>query len=157
VAHLLSIKGREPEKTLSLIVKNQRMAKYYVELEGQAKQLAKKYWPGPLTLVLPLKSEPANELSSHCIKDGQVAMRASSSYVASQLVHFLGFPIVATSANRAGQPDCYSVEQIKEQYQGHKPADYIIDAGERPQALPSTVARVINGQVEVLRQGEIKL
>ncbi len=171
VERLMKIKGRGT-KTLPLIVGDLKMAQRLVEFSESALRLAKRYWPGPLTMVLSVRSDfSANLLASsqtgtsslrstlspHCVEDGQVAIRISSHPVARKLSQRLDGPIVATSANRSDQPDCYSVEQIKEQYQGYQEPDYFIDVGELLQAAPSTVIKLDRDQIKVLRQGEIKL
>ncbi|MFH1142341.1 MAG: L-threonylcarbamoyladenylate synthase, partial [Candidatus Uhrbacteria bacterium] len=110
VDRLMKIKGRG-SKTLSVIVSSLAMAKQYVRVEGLAWKLARQFWPGPLTIVLPILGKDARKgvnrndiltdvFPKHCIKDNQIAIRVSAHPIARELSKQLGRPITATSANR---------------------------------------------------------
>ncbi len=160
VERLIKIKGRG-SKTLPVIASSLVMVKQYAQIEGLALRLARKFWPGPLTLVLKKeknKKIKKEKLTPHCVKNGQVAIRVSSSQVARELSRRLGKPIVATSANRSRQPDCYSVRAVRRQYTGSKlQPDFMLDVGALPKRKPSTLIRVTDNNIEVLRKGSIKI
>ena len=157
VEKIFAMKGREAGKTPPLIVASAKMAGEYMELSPALLVLAKKHWPGPLTIV----GKVRKGLASNVVRsDGTVAMRVSSLASARALSRGLGAPIVATSANRAGEPTCYSVEafdrQMKEAGVVLAP-DVILDVGRLAEVPPSTIITEKNGKIVVLRQGAISV
>jgi L-threonylcarbamoyladenylate synthase len=119
-------------------------------------QLSAAYWPGPLTLVLP--AQRGMGLSTLVIPQGEVAVRFTSSPIAAKLARQHGFPIVSTSANQAGQPECRSVRAIERAFpaDGLTP-DLIINGGALPRRKPSTIVRICpDGSLETLRQGAVR-
>ncbi|MFH1142619.1 MAG: Sua5/YciO/YrdC/YwlC family protein, partial [Candidatus Uhrbacteria bacterium] len=94
----------------------------------------------------------------HCIKDNQIAIRVSAHPIARELSKQLGRPITATSANRSGQPDCYSVRAVRSQYKNQKlQPDYFLDVGALPKRKPSTLIQIKDNKIKVLRPGSICL
>jgi L-threonylcarbamoyladenylate synthase len=151
VKRIYQVKCRDFNKPLSIIVADLHMAKQYAEFSPIALQLAKQHWPGPLTLVLPSKVLLLD-------KDNFIALRVSSNPIATIISRMLNKPIVATSANVSGQKDCYSVKEVFVQFEGRQnQPDFIIDGGELERRLPSTVVKIVEGDVEVVREGEIKV
>jgi L-threonylcarbamoyladenylate synthase len=152
VKRVLEIKGREAWKTPPLIVADMKMAETYADFTPRMKKLAKKFWPGALTLVLP----STQRLSSFVIRDSTIAVRVSSNKIARALSSGLGAPITATSANFSGEKECYRVEDVRAQFasQAAQP-DFYFDVGELQKILPSTIVRETNGALEILRQGAI--
>ncbi len=128
---------------------------YGLEFPKPMKELAEKYWPGPLTMVCKLTGETS--LSSSCFTDGERAFRRSSHPIANALVDGLGTPLLSTSANISGEPELYSAQAIFDRFiiEELQP-DLIFDAGTLPQHPPSTLI-VWNDEkgIVVLRQGEI--
>lgn len=156
VRRVMQVKGRDAGKTAPLIVASRAMAARYAVLSPALRALAKQHWPGPLTIVAPAR--PDSGLASDIIRaDGTIAVRVSSHPTARALSRALGGPILATSANRAGQPTCYSVQAIKRQFAGRKVLpDLFLDAGTLPKRLPSTIITEREGNIEVLRAGSIR-
>ena len=165
VEKIFEIKGREPSKTLPLIAGSVAMVKEWVELSGRAEELAEKHWPGPLTLVLPakkqeqtLKQVQGDGLARSVVKDGWVAIRVPDSKIAQELSKALGAPLVSTSANRAGELNCYSVDAVKESLgDAFKAVDCVINEGQLPEKEVSTIAKVWDNEVTVIRKGAIEL
>jgi len=153
VERIFPMKGREVNKPLLLVAGSWEQVEQVAHLSGAAKRLAKKYWPGPLTLVLPVRLEAG--LASGIAPQGEVAVRFSSSRIVQKLVWAFGSAIVATSANRSGQPDSRSADDVRAY---GLDVDYIIDGGRLDESLPSTVARIKgDGAVEIIRRGVVKL
>lgn len=147
VKRIYQIKGRDFKKPMSWIVANTKMAKRYVKFSAKALNLAQKYWPGPLTLVLPSKK------SSRLI-----ALRASSHPIAQKIVKKLNQPIISTSANLSGGSNCYSVKEVISQFKNQKfQPDFVIDGGDLPPCPPTTIALAIKGKIKILRQGGLFL
>ena len=151
VERIYQIKGRDFNKPVSWLVADREMARQYVVFSPKALEIAQKFWPGPLTLVLPVKTS-----ISLAVKERTIALRVSSHPIAQSIVKKLNQPIVATSANLSGFSDCYSIEAVISQLKGrqHQP-DFIIDGGCLPKRASTTVVRVVGDRVEVLRQGGI--
>ncbi len=150
------IKGREPGKTPPLVVANLAMAEAYVVIPDVIRPLAKKHWPGPLTVV----GKVGRALASGAVRaDGTVAVRVSSHPVARALAAGLGRPVTATSANVSGLSTCYSVRTFLRQVRaaGHREPDFIIDVGPIPHRKPSTIVTAKKGRVVVVREGSVKI
>jgi len=152
---LYKIKGRSFNQPVHIVVPSLAFAAKAGEWSGPAKKLAKAFWPGPLSLVLPLKAKDRylKKLGSNT---GTVGLRYPKHKLANDLARSLGRPITATSANRLGQPDSYSLADIMENFAGakHKP-DIIINAGRLPKRKPSTLVKVQAEEIKILRPGPI--
>jgi len=156
VARIFRIKGRAKTKSLPLVAASVAQVRRIAMLSAGARWLASRRWPGPLTLVLPIRQM---RLAKGIALRGEVAVRVSSSPFVRAVCQAYGFPIVATSANRSGESDCRSGRSVAQAFQSkkHQP-DLVIDLGALPRRKPSTVARVReDGSIEVLRQGSIRL
>ncbi len=152
VERVMAIKGREEWKTPSLIVADRAMAQRYCELTPLLADLADRFWPGALTIV----ARVTQGLSSLVIRDSTIALRVSSGPIARDLSNGLGVPIVATSANRAGEKECYRIEDVRGQFVSQLlQPDFYLDVGSLTPRPPSTVVREVGGSIEVLRQGEL--
>jgi len=157
VERLAKIKGRGT-KVMSTIVADMSMALRFVKMSSVAKKLAKWLWPGPLTMVLPVKALAMDRLSPRCLKDGLMAVRVSSHELARLLSKELKRPIVATSANLAGKTDCYSVRSVKQQYKTRRlQPDMYLDVGVLPRRKPSTIIKISGQEIETLRAGSVKI
>jgi len=154
VKRLFQIKQRQQEKTVLVLMSDVSMAKEYVVWTPKLEELALKYWPGPLTVV---SEALVDGLPQGIIgDDGTLAFRVTSHPLAHDIVELLQKPFVSTSANIARMESPYDIESILQMYSNEelKP-DIVIDAGNLPQRNPSTIVRVLNGNVQVLRQGEL--
>jgi L-threonylcarbamoyladenylate synthase len=151
VKKLYEMKQMEREKPVSLLVKDLEMAQRYGVFSQEALELARKYWPGPLTLVL-----PRTALLPEWINPGvaTVGMRVSSHPSVQGILADLNEPITTTSANVHGQKEAYSVEEALSQ--GLKP-DAVIDEGVLPLNPPSTLVAVEPDGLRILRQGALKI
>ena len=114
-----------------------------------------KYWPGPLTFVLPVKIKLDK---SSLNEKGELAIRVSSNQTATRLSKLLGRPITATSANISGKGNCFSPSSIKRQF-GNKRLKNImlLSTGRLTRKKMSTVVRVRGDGAQVIRQGEINV
>ncbi|MBI4090469.1 MAG: threonylcarbamoyl-AMP synthase [Candidatus Komeilibacteria bacterium] len=146
------IKYRTTTKPLPVIVPDFRYAATLVEFSPEAARLAERYWPGPLTLVLPFKYRQA--WPHH--PDDHLALRVSSHAIAANLSKVFGHPLIATSANRSGSDPCYTIEEVVEQMQQSRlQPDLVIDAGALQEVPVSTIVRVDGSVCTVLRRGSI--
>jgi L-threonylcarbamoyladenylate synthase len=147
---LYRVKGMERNKPLSVLVDSLEMALEYGEFSLKALELAKKYWPGPLAIVVPRKNLP----EFFNIEDEFVSFRCSSEGFSSDMVKMFGRPVTTTSANRAGMPQLYEVNEAAfgEFFEG---LDLVVDGGKIQENKPSTIVKIVGENLEVLRQGDL--
>jgi len=154
VQEIYRLKGRDRSKPLLLVASSLDQVKRVARIDGQVLRMAKKYWPGPLTLILPLKKPSV--LVPGIAAHGEVAIRVSSSPIVQMLTRTFGFPIVSTSANKSGQPEARSARSIREIF-GAK-IHFLLDGGALPKRKLSTVARVKpDGSIEIVRAGAVNV
>src|SRR3989344_8818505 len=150
---IFQIKGRPKNKIFPGVVPDEHLVRSLVHFPAKAQQLARQYWPGPLTLVLPLKHK---KLQHAAFKSRTLALRLSSHPVAQNLCRLAARPLIVTSANVSGKPAVYAIKHFLAQMRGRKfLPDLVIDAGVLPEVFPSTIVQLSHKQLKVLRQGPI--
>lgn len=112
-----------------------------------ARRLAERYWPGPLTLVLPGVPRGLEPIA----RDGWTGVRLPAHRATASLLASLPFPVTMTSANRATEAPAANVDAIPAELRDA--LDLILDAGPARLAEPSSVLRVGRGKFELLRSG----
>ncbi len=153
IKRLYEVKQRPLNKPISLLVSNMEMvnliAKDITEVEYK---IMKKFFPGPLTIILKKKEIVPNILTA-----GQdtVGVRMPSGEIARKLVEYANVPIATPSANISGEPSGTNLQEIKKHFEGK--VDYFIDGGNSELGLASTIVQVIDGKPQILRQGSITL
>ncbi len=106
VGKVFQAKGREPARSLPLLVSDILMAEELTsEVTTRFHLLARRFWPGPLTIIVPAASRVPLRVTGNT---GRLALRHSKSVVAARLLEALGQPLIATSANMSGSPTCRS-------------------------------------------------
>lgn len=155
VRKLFRLKGRSFKKPVHVVVPSVAAGKRLVRWNAAAETLVRNFWPGAVTLVLPLRTTDAS-IHKLAAKSGFLGLRMPASDIALGLSKQLRLPITATSSNISGMPDCYSAAEVIEQFinQKNKP-DIIIDIGPLPRRKPSTVIKIADGIWEILRQGPV--
>ena len=155
VWRIYKIKGREFNKPLPAIVCDQTMAEQYAVFSPRARQLAERYWPGPLTLVLPVAGESGLALPP---RQETIALRVSSCSAARDLSCAMRAPLAATSANRSGDGPAYSADAVEEMFSGTSDApDIMLDNGALPPTPPSTIVQIIGQEMRILRRGPVSI
>lgn len=155
VQKIFTIKGREIGKPLLVIVSELAQIKPYIVWDERLEIINKKYWPGPLTVVVEAKT-PSTLADGVLSTAGLVAFRVTSHPIAHSLVAALGKPLVSTSANLAGDPPLYSAAEIVATFGAKKDQpDILIDAGKLPKNLPSTIITLVPDGIEIVRQGTL--
>ncbi len=117
-----------------------------------AEKLAEKFWPGPLTLLLPAKPDISEFITA---KTGKIAVRIPGESFALDLARSLGFPITATSANISGMPPADNADDVI-RYFGDA-LDLIIDCGKTPGGKPSTIVDASGEKIRFLRAGAVSI
>lgn len=153
VKRIFEAKGRPQDNPL--IVHISEFSEIYdlvSEVPEIAKKLAEKFWPGPLTMILP-KSEKV----PFCVTAGlsSVAVRCPSHLVARNLIKYCGLPIAAPSANISGKPSPTKAEHVFSDLNGKIPL--VIDGGESEEGVESTVISLCGETPKLLRPGNVTL
>lgn len=147
------IKGREENKPFSILVDSFEMAEKYGEFSELARKIARKYWPGPLSIVVPRKASLPEFLNEN---EKFISIRLSSHEFSSEMVSKFGGPVITTSANVSGTPPLYSVDLSQFGKKSDK-IDLIIDGGDLEVNKPSTIVKVDGDKLTILREGDIKI
>ncbi len=156
VGRLFTLKGREDSKSVSWLVRDIEDVRRFAYVGEVAAKIAARFLPGPLTLVLPVKSELPNELVG---PERTVGFRISSDGMAQAIIEaFMSeydAPLTCTSANVSGMPTLPTVGEILQQFGDQSNLiDEVHDDGVR-KGLASTVVKVVDGEVIMLREGAI--
>jgi L-threonylcarbamoyladenylate synthase len=148
---LFALKVRQLDSPVALIAADTAMAFSIArEVPPAARALAEKFWPGPLTLVLPAHPGiPAGLIGP----DGGVGVRVSPHPLCRALTSALGRPLTATSANRSGEPPARSIDEART-YFGRRVAVYL-DGGAATAISASTVVGFDGTRVRIIRKGAI--
>ena len=112
--------------------------------------LAKKFWPGPLTMVVPASRQIPLKITANT---GRVGIRWPRSPLAEALITALGRPVTGTSANLSEHPACATAGEVEQQIGGSLPL--ILDGGSTAGGQPSTVVDLRGDNVRILRPGGI--
>lgn len=144
------LKGREGHKPIALIAASPGQVRRFFHFPTPAARLARRFWPGPLTIVL----RPKRALGRSGLARVGIGVRVPANAAARRIARLLGRPITATSANRSGGPTPYSPQAVLRQFRAGQP-DVILDGGRLRKSEVSTVVRLRNGRVETLRPGAI--
>ncbi len=149
VALVRRLKGRDAAHAISVLVADLAHAERLCgALPPLARRLAAGFWPGPLTLVVPIAVPSLAGVASPL----GVGLRCSSHPTALALVRATGCPILSTSCNRSGEPPCLRAEQVEQSFG----RELLVAGGEEAGGeAPSTVVAVAEGRLEVLREGAL--
>ena len=152
VDKVFQLKGRDPRNPIPVLVADQEMLHTLVaKVPTAAWKLMDRYWPGPLTLVLPGRKDIPKALCNHT---GGVGVRISSQPIATSLVNGLGRPLTATSANPSGKEPARTLQEAKN-YFAHR-VDVFVDGGTLTSKTGSTVVEVMEDSIKIIREGEIE-
>jgi len=149
VRQLYLVKGRTHEKAIPVLVANLEQFVDVVDWTTlAAMRLVEKFWPGPLTIVLEQASGLARSISVH----GTVGVRIPDHPLAQELILEAG-PLAVTSANRSGDPEACTAEEIEAKMGSQ--VHLIVDGGRTPGGQPSTVVDCMQDPPKILRAGPI--
>ena len=147
---LARAKLRPAGKPLPLIAADLAQVEEVALLEGRAARLAARFWPGPLTLILPARPGLPNEVTAGT---GTVGIRVPGNALACALARAAGGPLVSTSANPSGGPPPVHVAELSPALRAA--VDHVLDGGPAPGGLPSTVVAVEGEAVRLVRAGAV--
>lgn len=153
IKKIYQIKKRYAKLPLPVIVGSLEQAKKFAYFNPISLKLAKKYWPGALTLVLKKKKRFPAALTAG---KQTIAMRVSGNSIARMIAKELGGPIISTSANDSMKKECYSIGAIRKQIPSlNKKVKMIVDVGRLPQVKPSTIVKATSNKIVFLRRGSV--
>ncbi len=143
-------KGRAIHRSLPLLIGDMPMAEELAkELTPRFHLLARLFWPGPLTIILPASAKVPLKVAGNA---GKVALRQSRSRVAAALIAELQQPLIATSANISGQPTCHSGIEVFGTMDGR--IDLVLDGG-LCSGMGSTTIDISEPAWKIVREGAI--
>ena len=153
VERVYEIKSRSRHKPLSLLIESEDQAEMLARdpLPDNFYILARKFWPGPLTIIVPAASRLPLKVTANT---GNIAIRIPEAKIPLQVIRAAGVPITATSANLSGQSECTTASAVREQLQERIPI--IVDGGPSPRAVSSSIVDLSeDGSWRLLREGAI--
>ena len=150
VRHVFEVKGRSLSQPLILMVAAPDELDEYARVDDRARAYMRRWWPGPLTLVLPARDGVGPPLTS-AGRPRTVAARIPDHPVALALLHEVGEALATTSANRSGEPP--AVTPLETAWVDGLAA--VLDGGRAPGGVPSTLLDVSGETPRVLREGPI--
>lgn len=146
---LFEIKDRPALKPVLLLIADQsQLHRVAASVPDLAEKLMARFWPGPLTLVLPARPEFSVFVTGNT---GTVGVRLSPHPVAASLLRACGIPLTATSANRSSENPAVTAEEVKAIFGSQ--IDFVIDGGKTPGKLGSTLVGFKKGSVQCIREG----
>jgi L-threonylcarbamoyladenylate synthase len=150
VKRVYAIKGREGGKALPLFVADPEMAETAGVFNPGARCLARRFWPGPLTIVVPRRGDFHSDALAGL---DTVALRQPNSEIAQSIIEGVGDPVTGTSANRSGGRDPVSPAEVRRQL-GHE-IDLLVDGGNCAVGVSSTIVDCTSEPPRILREGAI--
>lgn len=125
VGRVFAAKGRDAGRALPMLVADIMMAEDLVkEIPARFQLLARKFWPGPLTIIVPASAKVPLKVTGNT---GRLGLRQSRSRTAQAIIDWLGQPLVSTSANVSGSPTCRSGIEVFGTMDGR--IDLVLDGG----------------------------
>ena len=153
VERIYEIKSRSRHKPLSLLVESVDQA---VDLSRNVPQvfheLARKYWPGPLTMIVKASSRLPLKVTANT---GNVALRVPAAAIPVAIIREIGFPVTATSANLLGSAECTTAECVRDQM-GDR-LSMIVNGGPTQRDVPTSIVDLSGNptQWQIIREGAI--
>ena len=151
VAKIFEAKGRPQDNPLILhICGAEQIETFCHDVPQAAYELANRFWPGPLTMVL-----PARDIVPKCTTAGlsTVAVRCPDNAVTREIIRLSGCPLAAPSANISGKPSTTTAEHVLHDHEGRIPA--IVDGGPCRVGVESTIVDLTEQRPRLLRPGGI--
>ena len=135
-----AIKGRGAGKHFLKLALKEQLSMLTAELPDSS---LLSYWPGPLTIIMKGLNNPTE------------GIRVPDNQFVQDILKKVGQPIISTSVNYSGQSPITSIEEIIKEFEDK--VDLIVDAGQLPPSLPSTIIDLSTGKPQLVRQGQLKV
>ncbi len=149
IEKIFSIKGRDSNKALPILIGNlKQLDLIALPINEKTKKLVMVFWPGALTIIVNRKPTLPGNLSPY----PTVGIRMPKHTWLLKFIEKVG-PLATTSANLSGQIEAHNAMEVADAL--NEKIDLIIDGGQSPLALPSTVADCSGPEIKILREGPI--
>jgi L-threonylcarbamoyladenylate synthase len=150
VDRIFTIKGRLESKPILLLVDSIAMAQSVIRIERDFTPVAERFWPGPLTIIVPaVEALPKNVTA----RTNTIGIRWPIASFATMIVGRFGTPITGTSANRSGMPSTVTADEVRAQLDDS--VDALVDGGLLPSRAGSTLLDLTTDPPVVLREGPV--
>ncbi|MBI2793626.1 MAG: threonylcarbamoyl-AMP synthase [Ignavibacteria bacterium] len=149
VSTIFQLKGRPSDNPLIVHVSSIHQAERIAWVDNQSTLLMETFWPGPLTLVLPYKNDVCSLARAGL---NTVAVRLPDHIDVQDIIAAVGKPLVAPSANKSGRPSPTVAQHVVDDFAG---AVAVVDGGPCRIGLESTVVRVTDNNIAILRSGAV--
>jgi L-threonylcarbamoyladenylate synthase len=149
---IYQLKNRPLHKKLIFHCSDIKMVKRFFFLDQENEILAKRFWPGPITLILKRKSlqiPKSLTLNDYC------AVRIPKNNFTLEVIKNMGSPLVMPSANKFKKLSPINAKMVSEQFEGSNL--FIVDGGKCSIGLESTLVKISNSELEIIRPGKISL
>lgn len=153
VDRVYEIKSRSRHKPLSLLIESVDQAEELAQpLPQEFYALARRYWPGPLTIIVRASSRLPLKVTANT---GNVALRVPNARIPLSVVQAATIPITATSANLSGENECTTAVAVRDQLKDR--ISIIVDGGTSPRSVASTIIDLTDEESRwrVMREGAI--
>lgn len=151
IESIYAAKDRPVEKAIPILISDVvDLAKVALDIPQAANKLAFRFWPGPLTILVPKRADLPESVSA----TATVGVRIPDHEVARALLRAAG-PMAVTSANISGAQSPITAEEVHQQLGGRIPL--IIDGGRTPGGVPSTLVDCTSPELRILREGPVGL
>lgn len=152
VSRLFGVKSRSQERALPLVAADAEQVRAALGvLPPLGQQLAERFWPGPLTLVVPAPAALAPDVTGG---GGTVGVRVPAHAVIRALCAAAGVPLTATSANISGEPPTADPDRVADALADR--IDVLVDAGPTPGGPASTIVDVTGTAPRLIRAGAVE-
>ncbi len=149
IERLYAIKGRAHTKAIAVLLGSAEDLTQIADKPSEAAlRLARRFWPGPLTIVVPRNRRVPEALS----QSDTIGVRVPDHAVAQKLLAATG-PMGVTSANLSGKPNALNADDVLTQLEGR--VHLVIDGGQTPGETPSTVVDMSGAEPKILRSGPV--
>lgn len=149
IENIYRLKGKSKFDPMSIICANIQQASTYAKISNNAYKVLRRCLPGPFTIILEARRQIPKLMLS---RRKEIGIRIPDNNVAIEIVNHLGHPILNTSVNLDGTEIINDPDFIAERFQGK--VEVLLDGGNLPNPEESTVIRLVDDTVEVIREGK---
>ena len=151
VDRVYEAKKRPRDKAVNIMVANPSQIEKYAQITSDIeRKIIKNFMPGPITLILKKRQDFGDYFTSD---NDTIGVRIPKQKIINAILDKVDFPLIAPSANISGKPSGTEVEQIKNDFKNS--VDAIIDGGKAELSLSSTIVKVVDDEIVILREGLI--
>ena len=148
---LYKAKKRPREKAINIMVSDRNEIEKYAYVKSETeRKIILKFMPGELTIILDKKYDFGD---SFTLSDGTIGIRIPNNEIALSILKKVKIPLIVSSANISGMDSGINPEEIKKYFS--ESVDILIDGGILEKGIPSTIIKVLNNKIIILREGKI--